>query len=203
MIRGHTRGDNRLCMRHLYSNFRKKFPSLELKNRMWQCAKATHWRDWEKEMKSLRLERTQYDDVMPPPYRRPSHIPVKKRKRGSGDEENRSQNHLSQRGQIQRCSNCGDVGHKKGAAQNLIRVYVPLCSRVYLSLCYAQISTQQAAKAPKRWRKASSSQLPGQIRKTSSSQPNPPATQPKKLASKPKKSAAQPKNATTQSNNQF
>ncbi|RYR23687.1 hypothetical protein Ahy_B02g057171 [Arachis hypogaea] len=55
MIRGHTRGDNRLCMRHLYSNFRKKFPSLDLKNRMWQCAKATHWRDWEKEMKSLRL----------------------------------------------------------------------------------------------------------------------------------------------------
>ncbi|XP_029145719.1 uncharacterized protein [Arachis hypogaea] len=35
-------------------------------------------------------ERTQYDDVMPPPYRRPSHRHVKKRKRGPADKENRS-----------------------------------------------------------------------------------------------------------------
>ncbi|XP_072054754.1 uncharacterized protein [Arachis hypogaea] len=48
--------DNRCCMRHLYNNFRKKFPRLELKNQMWRCAKSTHWKDWEKEMKSLRLK---------------------------------------------------------------------------------------------------------------------------------------------------
>ncbi|RYR79110.1 hypothetical protein Ahy_A01g003974 [Arachis hypogaea] len=45
--------DNRFCVRHLYSNFRKKFPGLELKNKMWKCAKASHWQSWEKEMKSL------------------------------------------------------------------------------------------------------------------------------------------------------
>ncbi|XP_016191702.1 uncharacterized protein LOC107632544 [Arachis ipaensis] len=46
--------DNRFCVRHLYNNFRKKFLGLELKNRMWRCAKASHWQSWEKEMKSLR-----------------------------------------------------------------------------------------------------------------------------------------------------
>ncbi|XP_016178006.1 uncharacterized protein LOC107620345 [Arachis ipaensis] len=34
--------DNRFCVRHLYSNFKKKFPGLELKNKMWKCAKASH-----------------------------------------------------------------------------------------------------------------------------------------------------------------
>ncbi|XP_029148831.1 uncharacterized protein [Arachis hypogaea] len=58
-------------------------------------------------------ERTQYNDVIPSPYRRPSHRPVKKRKRGPTDEDNRSQTHLSRRGQVQRCSNCSGVGHKK------------------------------------------------------------------------------------------
>ncbi|XP_020970118.1 uncharacterized protein LOC110268357 [Arachis ipaensis] len=47
--------DNRFCVRHLYSNFRKKFPGLELKNKMWRCAKASHWQSWEKEMKNLRV----------------------------------------------------------------------------------------------------------------------------------------------------
>ncbi|XP_025679064.1 uncharacterized protein [Arachis hypogaea] len=48
--------DNRYCVRCLYNNFRKKFPGLEMKNQMWRCAKSTHWKDWEKEMKSLRLK---------------------------------------------------------------------------------------------------------------------------------------------------
>ncbi|XP_072072121.1 uncharacterized protein [Arachis hypogaea] len=287
--------DNRYCVRHLYNNFRKKFPGLELKNQMWRCAKSTHWKDWKKETKTLRLknedafrhlnsipprfwsrsrflfyskcdslvnnmsesfnsvivkarekrivtmledirvyimtrwtanrariqvyqgnimltilkklekrvkhsrdwrpfwsaaskyevmcgldkfvvdlavcecscrrwqmsglpcshaiscitfkgldlesfvddhykkdaylryyqkvirplngpdlwERSQYNDVMPPPYRKPSHRLVKKRKRGPGDDDNRSQIHLSRRGQTQKCSNCGALGHKK------------------------------------------------------------------------------------------
>ncbi|RYR14141.1 hypothetical protein Ahy_B04g070764 isoform B [Arachis hypogaea] len=68
-------------------------------------------------------ERTQYDDVIPPPYRRPSHRPVKKRKRRAADEDNRSQTHLSWRGQVQRCSNCGGEGHKKsGCSQPKKRV---------------------------------------------------------------------------------
>ncbi|RYR04302.1 hypothetical protein Ahy_B06g083980 [Arachis hypogaea] len=95
---------------------------------------------------------------MPLPYRRPSHIPVKKRKRGPGD-ENRSQTHLSRRGQIQRCSDCGAVGHKKGG-----------CTKPKKSV---QTSTPQPGKGPKRGWKFSCSQSLGQtvqrgkIRKTS------------------------------------
>ncbi|RYR53794.1 hypothetical protein Ahy_A06g029045 [Arachis hypogaea] len=63
-----------------------------------------------------------YDDVMPPPYRRPSHRPVKKKKRGPGD-ENRSQTHLFRR------------GHKKGG-----------CTKPKKSV---QTLTQQAGKGPK------------------------------------------------------
>ncbi|RYR54368.1 hypothetical protein Ahy_A06g029633 [Arachis hypogaea] len=133
--------DNRYCVRHLYNNFRKKFPGLELKNQMWRCTrkklekKAKYARDWRPFLSAaskyedayLRCyqevihplngpelwERSQYDDVMPPPYMRPSHRPVKKRKRGPGDEDNRSQTHISRRGQTHRCSNCGALGHKK------------------------------------------------------------------------------------------
>ncbi|RYR00271.1 hypothetical protein Ahy_B07g088377 [Arachis hypogaea] len=270
--------DNQYCVRHLYNNFRKKVPGLELKNQMWRCAKSTHWKDWEKEIKSLRLkneaaskyevmcgldkfvvdlfagecsyrrwqmsglpcphaiscinfkgldlesfvddyynkdaylrcyqevihplnrpdlwERSQYDDVMPPPYRRLSHRPVKKRKRGLGDEDNRSQTHLSRRGQIQRCSNCGGVGHKKSGCTKPKKV---------------QPATQQAGKGLKRGMKVSSSQPPGQIvqrgklSRTSCSQPNPATTQPnptttqrKKLAIRPRKSAAKPTDHSTQ-----
>ncbi|XP_016206697.1 uncharacterized protein LOC107647087 [Arachis ipaensis] len=46
--------DHRFCVRHLYSNFRKKFPGLHLKQLMWRCAKATHWKEWEKEMQIIR-----------------------------------------------------------------------------------------------------------------------------------------------------
>ncbi|RYR20645.1 uncharacterized protein [Arachis hypogaea] len=363
--------DNRFCVRHLYSNFRKKFPGLELKNKMWRCAKASHWQSWEKEMKNLRVlnegafrhlngipprfwsrsrftflskcdslvnnmsesfnavlvearekpivsmlkdirvymmtrwaanrervlnyprnimpmitkklekwaslardwrpywssasnyevmcgldkyvvdlatgecscrtwqmsgipcphviscitfkglnlesyvaycykkeayikcyqevihpvngpelwERTQYDDVIPPPYRRPSHRPVKKRKRGAADEDNRSQTHLSRRGEFQRCSNCGGVGHKKsGCSQPKKR---------------AQSSTKRAKKnAPKL--------APGQTawggrkRNTAPSPTNLPAshtrktpTRPKKHEARPTTEAPQPKKAST------
>ncbi|RYR51301.1 hypothetical protein Ahy_A06g026323 [Arachis hypogaea] len=36
------RVDNRFCVKHLYNNFRMKFSGLEMKNRMWRCAKASH-----------------------------------------------------------------------------------------------------------------------------------------------------------------
>ncbi|RYR26513.1 hypothetical protein Ahy_B02g060763 [Arachis hypogaea] len=205
--------DNRYCVRHLYNNFRKKFPGLELKNQMWQCAKRwqmsrlpfphaiscitfkgldleSYVDDCYKKDAYLRYyqevihplngldiwERTQYDDVMPPPYRRPSHRLVKKRKRGPGDEDNRRQTHLSRRGQIQRCCNCGTVGHKKGGCTN-----------------------------PKRrgW-KVSRSQPPDQtvqrgiLRRISCSQPNPPTSQSKKPATRPKKLATNPNDASTQ-----
>ncbi|XP_057760884.1 uncharacterized protein LOC130981304 [Arachis stenosperma] len=62
-------------------------------------------------------EKTSFDNVMPPPYRRPSHRPVKKRKRGPDEAPDSSQTHLSRRGQIQRCSNCGESGHKRGGCK--------------------------------------------------------------------------------------
>ncbi|XP_029150136.1 uncharacterized protein [Arachis hypogaea] len=58
-------------------------------------------------------ERTAHPDVMPLPYRRPSHRPVKKRRATAGDEEQSSRTHLSRRGEKQRCSLCGSVGHNK------------------------------------------------------------------------------------------
>ncbi|RYQ83643.1 hypothetical protein Ahy_B10g102399 [Arachis hypogaea] len=134
-------------------------------------------------------ERTQYDDVIPPPYRRPSHRPAKKRKRGAADEDNRSQTHLSRRGEVQRCSNCGGVGHKKsGCSQPKKR---------------AQSSTKRAKKnAPKL--------APGQTawgerkRNTTPSPTNLPAshtrktpTRPKKHEARPTTEAPQPKKAST------
>ncbi|RYQ91969.1 hypothetical protein Ahy_B09g098045 [Arachis hypogaea] len=67
---------------------------------------------------SVTLKHTNFDDVMPPPYRKPSHRPVKKRKRGPNESEDRCQTHLSRRGQIQRCSKCGAAGHKRGRCSN-------------------------------------------------------------------------------------
>ncbi|RYR66564.1 hypothetical protein Ahy_A03g012585 [Arachis hypogaea] len=58
-------------------------------------------------------ERTPYPNVMPPPYRRPSHRPVKKRRAVVGDEEQSSRTHLSRKGEKQRCSLCRFVGHNK------------------------------------------------------------------------------------------
>ncbi|RYR31593.1 hypothetical protein Ahy_B01g056421 [Arachis hypogaea] len=128
-------------------------------------------------------ERSQYDDVMPPPYRRPSHRPVKKRKQGLRNEDNRSQTHHSRRGQIQRCSNCGALGHKKSG-----------CTKTKKKV---QSATQQAGKGPKRGIKVASSQPPGQtvqrgkLSRTSCSQPNPATTQPNPATTHPKKTSNQ------------
>ncbi|XP_052726187.1 uncharacterized protein LOC128194666 [Vigna angularis] len=46
--------DQRFCVRHLYSNFRKKFPGKNLKRMMWRAATATHPQNWEKEMRNIK-----------------------------------------------------------------------------------------------------------------------------------------------------
>ncbi|RYR19507.1 hypothetical protein Ahy_B03g064290 [Arachis hypogaea] len=51
-----------------------------------------------------------YESVIHP---RPSHRPVKKRRPAAGDEEQSSRTHLSRKGEKQRCSICGSVGHNK------------------------------------------------------------------------------------------
>ncbi|RYR13382.1 hypothetical protein Ahy_B04g070407 isoform B [Arachis hypogaea] len=63
--------DNRFCVRYLYSNFRKRFPGLQLKQLMWKCSKATHWKDWERymaELKAVNQEDFQYQNAIPPKY---------------------------------------------------------------------------------------------------------------------------------------
>ncbi|XP_057755612.1 uncharacterized protein LOC130974776 [Arachis stenosperma] len=63
--------DNRFCVRHLYSNFRKRFPGLQLKQLIWKCAKATYWKDWERymaELKAMNQEAFWYLNAIPPRY---------------------------------------------------------------------------------------------------------------------------------------
>ncbi|RYR10143.1 hypothetical protein Ahy_B05g078613 [Arachis hypogaea] len=63
--------DHRFCVRHLYSNFRKKFSGLQLKQLMWRCAKATHWKDWEREMAVVRgvnVEAHKHLNSIPPRF---------------------------------------------------------------------------------------------------------------------------------------
>ncbi|XP_047151766.1 uncharacterized protein LOC124823578 [Vigna umbellata] len=46
--------DHRFCVRHLYSNFRKKFPGKNLKRLMWRAATATHPQNWGREMINIK-----------------------------------------------------------------------------------------------------------------------------------------------------
>ncbi|XP_058742290.1 uncharacterized protein LOC131614751 [Vicia villosa] len=47
--------EQRLCVRHLYNNFRKKYPGKMLKDAIWKAARSTYVQDWEREMRSMRL----------------------------------------------------------------------------------------------------------------------------------------------------
>lgn len=44
-----------LCVRHLYNNFRKKFPDKLLKEIIWKAAKSTCPWAWKREMKGMRV----------------------------------------------------------------------------------------------------------------------------------------------------
>ncbi|XP_058733971.1 uncharacterized protein LOC131605655 [Vicia villosa] len=45
----------RFCVRHLYNNFRKKYPGKMLKDAIWKAARSTYVQAWEREMRSMRL----------------------------------------------------------------------------------------------------------------------------------------------------
>ncbi|XP_017431917.1 uncharacterized protein LOC108339290 [Vigna angularis] len=65
------RVDHWFCVRHLYANFRKKFPSKQLKRMMWKAATTTHPQAWETEMRKLKevnLEAFQYLIKIPPRF---------------------------------------------------------------------------------------------------------------------------------------
>ncbi|KAL4300081.1 hypothetical protein AHAS_Ahas17G0165200 [Arachis hypogaea] len=47
--------DHRFCVRHLYSNFRKRLPGVQLKMMMWKATKATYVQEWERRMKEIQL----------------------------------------------------------------------------------------------------------------------------------------------------
>lgn len=46
--------DQRFCVRHIYSNMRKKFPGKQIKEIMWRAANATYKRQWEREMEAMK-----------------------------------------------------------------------------------------------------------------------------------------------------
>ncbi|XP_072076693.1 uncharacterized protein [Arachis hypogaea] len=57
--------DHRFCVRHLYSNFRKRFPGLQLKLMMWNAAKATYLQEWERNMAKIqKVDNGAYNHLM-------------------------------------------------------------------------------------------------------------------------------------------
>ena len=54
--------DHRLCVRHLYNNFKKKHPGLILRDIFWRIATATYYKQWDRAMKELRSVSTQAFD---------------------------------------------------------------------------------------------------------------------------------------------
>ena len=47
--------EQRFCVRHLYSNFRKQYPGKQLKDLMWKAAKSSYPQAWERTMQELRV----------------------------------------------------------------------------------------------------------------------------------------------------
>lgn len=47
--------EQRLCVRYLYNNFRKRYPGKMLKKIIWKAGKSTYSQAWEREMGGMRL----------------------------------------------------------------------------------------------------------------------------------------------------
>jgi len=63
--------EQRLCMRHLYANFRKKFGGKKLKNLMWWAVVSTYPQAREREMRNIKeanLEAYKYLIAIPPRF---------------------------------------------------------------------------------------------------------------------------------------
>jgi len=57
--------DQRFCVRHLYNNFRKKFPGKKLKELLWRAAKATYDNAFKDAMKEIKdISEAAYDYLM-------------------------------------------------------------------------------------------------------------------------------------------
>jgi hypothetical protein len=46
--------EQRFCVRHLYNNFRKKYPGMKLKQLMWRASNATYANAFEREMREIK-----------------------------------------------------------------------------------------------------------------------------------------------------
>jgi hypothetical protein len=46
--------EQRLCVKHLYSNWKKKYPGLELKETIWKAARATTIPSWQRAMQRMK-----------------------------------------------------------------------------------------------------------------------------------------------------
>ena len=51
--------DHRLCVRHLYNNFKKKYPGLILRDIFWRIATTIYYKQWDRAMKELKSVNTQ------------------------------------------------------------------------------------------------------------------------------------------------
>ncbi|XP_058746340.1 uncharacterized protein LOC131619237 [Vicia villosa] len=47
--------EHRLCVKHLYGNWKKRYPGTRMKELLWQAARATVVPDWERAMKKIEL----------------------------------------------------------------------------------------------------------------------------------------------------
>ncbi|XP_072073975.1 uncharacterized protein [Arachis hypogaea] len=57
--------DHRFCVRHLYANFKKRYPGIQLKIMMWNAAKATYLQEWEKRMSEIqKVDQGAYNYLM-------------------------------------------------------------------------------------------------------------------------------------------
>ncbi|RYR76010.1 hypothetical protein Ahy_A01g000602 [Arachis hypogaea] len=129
-------------------------------------------------------ERTTYGDVMPPPYRRPSHRLVKKRRPVAGEEEQNSCTHLSRRKQIRKCSICGSVGHNKNRCLKPIEEEAQQLKKLRKERIRSQApthilqlktaSSHPTAKIGVKRKTASATQPPSSIQSNSITQPKKP-----------------------------
>ncbi|XP_058765308.1 uncharacterized protein LOC131638780 [Vicia villosa] len=57
--------EHRLCVKHLYGNWKKKYPGGHMKELLWQAARATIVPDWERAMKKIRdINENAWKDMM-------------------------------------------------------------------------------------------------------------------------------------------
>ncbi|MCH79818.1 defensin/CCP-like protein [Trifolium medium] len=83
-----SRDKQRLCVKHLYGNWRKKYPGIELKESLWMAARATTVPAWERamqRMKALNEKAWKYMMDVPSAYWTRSHFKTNTRWKRAAD----------------------------------------------------------------------------------------------------------------------